>query len=103
MRSSWLYLIGGQPPSHWETVSRCLKERLVIPNGCEGSKKDLSLRFETRISPGACPELGRRARNDTEAKRQDILRVMTLVTGSVYPPLLAASPAATPTGNSLPQ
>ena len=42
--------------------------RVVIPNGCEGSKKDLSLRFETRISPGVYPELCRRGRNDREAR-----------------------------------
>ena len=48
-----------------------LEERIVIPNECEGSK----------ISP--C------GRNDTEAKGQDILGVMTLVDQRAYPALLS--------------
>ena len=38
----------------------------VISNEREGSMKDLSLSFETRISPGARPEDHRRSRNDTK-------------------------------------
>src|SRR3989337_176197 len=39
--------------------------RSVIPSEREGSRRRFLALLETRISPGACPELCRRGRNDT--------------------------------------
>jgi hypothetical protein len=58
-------------------------ERVVIPNGCEGSKIDFSLPFETRISPGVYPEYCRRGRNDREANGHDVFDTATQSLGKV--------------------